>query len=432
MLDQLIRDYTNNIEAEEAVATTIGNLRMMEQDHKEDVTRPPTWGGKRAGRQQEGGRTARRRERGGGRQVRQPGEGRPGRQCRPRRRPGTRSRRSPRADRGRRQAEGRTRPDEGEADRTPLEARPARPAPRRRRRRTRCWTRPEHRRPRPDERRLAASRRRYGARRQKALGKQELAASSLDAQFEQLDSLGDAAETEARLARAQAVTGAPVASWAGAPPRPRGRDRRAAAPAPRCGGQPPVPGDGGDRSGPPGSWRAAGRPAPSAGALDRAAIHGGHQPVRIAAARGDRREDRRAAAAMTETAMSGGRCPCGRCSPPIATGRSRTRHARQPLERAAGRIRPEQAEQRLRRSASESPFGSGSSNQTVLPRGVLREPQAALSSPTSCGRARPSSVSRARRLARLHEPRASHTSRTSVRSSGGAAGCRPRRSAARS
>lgn len=34
----------------------------------------------------------------------------------------------------------------------------------------------------------------------KAMGKQELAASSLDAQFEQLDALGDSAEIEARLA----------------------------------------------------------------------------------------------------------------------------------------------------------------------------------------------------------------------------------------
>ncbi|TXS37837.1 PspA/IM30 family protein, partial [Streptomyces sp. OR43] len=34
----------------------------------------------------------------------------------------------------------------------------------------------------------------------KALGKQELAASSLDAQFEQLDTLGESAEVEARLA----------------------------------------------------------------------------------------------------------------------------------------------------------------------------------------------------------------------------------------
>lgn len=39
----------------------------------------------------------------------------------------------------------------------------------------------------------------------KALGKQELAASSLDAQFEQLDSLGDSAEVEARLAALKAA-----------------------------------------------------------------------------------------------------------------------------------------------------------------------------------------------------------------------------------
>ncbi|MFJ5551235.1 PspA/IM30 family protein [Streptomyces sp. NPDC093225] len=47
MLDQLIRDYTNNIsEAEQAVATTIGNLRMLEQDHQEDVAAAAEWGGK--------------------------------------------------------------------------------------------------------------------------------------------------------------------------------------------------------------------------------------------------------------------------------------------------------------------------------------------------------------------------------------------------
>jgi phage shock protein A len=47
MLDQLIRDYANNIaEAEQAVAATIGNLRMMEQDHKEDVEAAAEWGGK--------------------------------------------------------------------------------------------------------------------------------------------------------------------------------------------------------------------------------------------------------------------------------------------------------------------------------------------------------------------------------------------------
>ncbi len=39
----------------------------------------------------------------------------------------------------------------------------------------------------------------------RALGKQELTASSLDAQFEELDGLGDAAEVEARLAALKAT-----------------------------------------------------------------------------------------------------------------------------------------------------------------------------------------------------------------------------------
>ncbi|MFG2649080.1 PspA/IM30 family protein [Streptomyces sp. NPDC048436] len=47
MLDQLIRDYTSNIrEAEEAVSTTIGNLRMLELDHKEDREAADEWGSK--------------------------------------------------------------------------------------------------------------------------------------------------------------------------------------------------------------------------------------------------------------------------------------------------------------------------------------------------------------------------------------------------
>ena len=47
MLDQLVRDYTNSIaEAESAVAQTIGNLRMMEQDHKEDLDAAADWGRK--------------------------------------------------------------------------------------------------------------------------------------------------------------------------------------------------------------------------------------------------------------------------------------------------------------------------------------------------------------------------------------------------
>ncbi len=47
MLDQLVRDYSNSIaEAEDAVAVTIGNLRMLEQDHREDVSDAQDWGRK--------------------------------------------------------------------------------------------------------------------------------------------------------------------------------------------------------------------------------------------------------------------------------------------------------------------------------------------------------------------------------------------------
>lgn len=47
MLDQMVRDYTNNIrEAEAAVAQTIGNLRLLEKDHVEDVKTAQEWGTK--------------------------------------------------------------------------------------------------------------------------------------------------------------------------------------------------------------------------------------------------------------------------------------------------------------------------------------------------------------------------------------------------
>jgi phage shock protein A len=47
MIDQLIRDYTNSIsEAQDAVAQTIGNLRLAEQDHGVDVAAAPDWGRK--------------------------------------------------------------------------------------------------------------------------------------------------------------------------------------------------------------------------------------------------------------------------------------------------------------------------------------------------------------------------------------------------
>jgi phage shock protein A len=47
MLDQLVRDYTNNIaEAEEAVAQTIGNLRLVEDDAREAREAATEWGRK--------------------------------------------------------------------------------------------------------------------------------------------------------------------------------------------------------------------------------------------------------------------------------------------------------------------------------------------------------------------------------------------------
>ena len=55
MLDQLVRDYTNSIdEAESAVAQTIGNLRLMEQDHAEDLEAAVDWGRKALAASQKG------------------------------------------------------------------------------------------------------------------------------------------------------------------------------------------------------------------------------------------------------------------------------------------------------------------------------------------------------------------------------------------
>jgi phage shock protein A len=47
MLDQMVRDYTNSIaDAESAIAETIGNLRLLEDDHREDVEAASEWGAK--------------------------------------------------------------------------------------------------------------------------------------------------------------------------------------------------------------------------------------------------------------------------------------------------------------------------------------------------------------------------------------------------
>ncbi|MBP2436266.1 PspA/IM30 family protein [Microbacterium amylolyticum] len=47
MLDQLVRDYTNNIaDAEAAIAETIGQLRLLERDNEEDKRAAAEWGNK--------------------------------------------------------------------------------------------------------------------------------------------------------------------------------------------------------------------------------------------------------------------------------------------------------------------------------------------------------------------------------------------------
>ncbi|MFY9263201.1 MAG: PspA/IM30 family protein [Actinomycetaceae bacterium] len=49
MLDQMVRDYTNSIaEAEDAVAVTVGNLRLAEADYNEDIANAREWGQKAA------------------------------------------------------------------------------------------------------------------------------------------------------------------------------------------------------------------------------------------------------------------------------------------------------------------------------------------------------------------------------------------------
>ena len=55
MLDQLVRDYSDNIaDAESAIAQTIGNLRLLEDDHREDVSTAEDWGRKALAARQKG------------------------------------------------------------------------------------------------------------------------------------------------------------------------------------------------------------------------------------------------------------------------------------------------------------------------------------------------------------------------------------------
>ncbi|MEV7280633.1 PspA/IM30 family protein [Streptomyces sp. NPDC093111] len=201
MLDQLIRDYASNIaEAEEAVAATIGNLRMMEQDHQEDVAAAKEWGEKalaasrkadelRAGGQPaEADRFDNLAKVALGRQLQSEKEARTAE-------PTIAAQTEVVAKLKSGLTQMKAKLGELQAKRDELVAR-AKSAQAQNRMMDAVKS-VDVLDPTSELNRFEDKVRREEA---KALGKQELAASSLDAQFEQLDALGDQAEIEARLA----------------------------------------------------------------------------------------------------------------------------------------------------------------------------------------------------------------------------------------
>ncbi|MER5962871.1 PspA/IM30 family protein [Streptomyces sp. NPDC002057] len=201
MLDQLIRDYSNNIaEAEEAVAATIGNLRLMEQDHQEDVEAAKEWGGKalaasrKADELRSGGQTAEADRFDNlakvalGRQLQSEKEARTAEptiaaqtEVVSKLRTGLDQMKGKLGELGAKRDELVARAKSAQAQNTMMDA----------------VKNIDVLDPTSELNRFEDKVRREEAR---AMGKQELAASSLDAQFEQLDALGDSAEIEARLA----------------------------------------------------------------------------------------------------------------------------------------------------------------------------------------------------------------------------------------
>ncbi|MGA5062724.1 PspA/IM30 family protein [Streptomyces exfoliatus] len=201
MLDQLIRDYSNNIaEAEEAVASTIGNLRLMEQDHQEDVTAAKEWGGKalaasRKADELRGGGQAAEADRFDnlakvalGRQLQSEKEARTAEptiaaqtEVVSKLRTGLDQMKVKLGELQAKRDELVARARSAQAQNTMMDA-------------VKSIDVLD---PTSELSRFEDKVRREEAR---AMGKQELAASSLDAQFEQLDALGDSAEIEARLA----------------------------------------------------------------------------------------------------------------------------------------------------------------------------------------------------------------------------------------
>ncbi|MEU6978458.1 MULTISPECIES: PspA/IM30 family protein [unclassified Streptomyces] len=201
MLDQLIRDYAGNIaEAEEAVAATIGNLRMTEADHQEDVAAAKEWGEKalaasrKADELRAGGQAAEADRFDNlakvalGRQLQSEKEARTAEPTIAAQTEVVQKLRS-----GLDQMKAKL--GELQAKRDELVAR-AKSAQAQNRMMDAVKS-VDVLDPTSELNRFEDKVRREEAR---ALGKQELAASSLDAQFEQLDALGDQAEIEARLA----------------------------------------------------------------------------------------------------------------------------------------------------------------------------------------------------------------------------------------
>ncbi|MER5204511.1 PspA/IM30 family protein [Streptomyces sp. NPDC002825] len=201
MLDQLIRDYANNIaEAEEAVAATIGNLRLMEQDHREDVDAAKEWGGKalaasrKADELRAGGQTAEADRFDNlakvalGRQLQSEKEAKTAEPTIAAQTEVVQKLRTGLDQMKAKLGELRAKRDELVARATSAQAQ---------NRMMDAVRSIDVLDPTSELSRFEDKVRREEAR---VLGKQELAASSLDAQFEQLDALGDSAEIEARLA----------------------------------------------------------------------------------------------------------------------------------------------------------------------------------------------------------------------------------------
>ncbi|MGW1508017.1 PspA/IM30 family protein [Streptomyces sp. NPDC002394] len=201
MLDQLIRDYANNIaEAEEAVAATIGNLRLMEQDHQEDVDAAKEWGGKalaasrKADELRAGGQTAEADRFDNlakvalGRQLQSEKEARTAEPTIAAQTGVVQKLKAGLDQMKAKLGELRAKRDELVARAKSAQAQ---------NRMMDAVRSVDVLDPTSELHRFEDKVRREEA---KALGAQELAASSLDAQFEQLDALGDSAEIEARLA----------------------------------------------------------------------------------------------------------------------------------------------------------------------------------------------------------------------------------------